>query len=399
MEEQRNESGAAAIDLSVIVPVYNMEKYLARCLDSLATAETLCSGRMEALLINDGSTDASAQILGAYARQYTWMKVYQKENGGLSDVKNYGLARARGAFVTFLDSDDYILPEMYVLMLRAARRGDADVVVCDVEMTYDDAGRNRVWPCTVPVPEAGGRRDGSTQRTGTGSPGSSAGEMAEAAAADARFRALIFMSLMPASWNKVVRRGLYEGLTFPVGKNNEDIAVTPVVLARARRIETVHVPFYKYYQRPGSIQNSVFDERRFVILETAALCLTRLEAECGSGADGTMRGAADGAGVNTAAVVTARIEAVRESLYVHQMLEVALYTIRAQESGRRGELLRAYFSRITQTFPDFWDNAGVRSYSRRNNLPVSLALKKSLRLLREGRYEEVSRYWERCPQF
>ena len=96
--------------VSVIVPVYNVEEYLAGCLDSLA-AQTLSKEEMEVLLINDGSPDGSAAICEQYAAQYPWIRYFRKENEGLSATRNYGLARAEGKYLMFLDSDDTYTPE------------------------------------------------------------------------------------------------------------------------------------------------------------------------------------------------------------------------------------------------------------------------------------------------
>lgn len=96
--------------ISVIVPVYNVEKFLAKCLDSLA-AQTLPKEEMEVLLINDGTPDGSGAICERYAAQYNWIRYFSKENEGLSATRNYGLARAEGKYIIFLDSDDTFTPE------------------------------------------------------------------------------------------------------------------------------------------------------------------------------------------------------------------------------------------------------------------------------------------------
>jgi glycosyltransferase involved in cell wall biosynthesis len=96
--------------VSIIVPVYNVEKYLPACLDSLA-AQTMPKEQMEVLLINDGSPDGSAAIAQRYAAQYGWIRYFSKENEGLSATRNYGIARAKGKYLLFLDSDDSLAPE------------------------------------------------------------------------------------------------------------------------------------------------------------------------------------------------------------------------------------------------------------------------------------------------
>ena len=210
MDYDRND-----IRLSIIIPVYNMELYLKRCLNSVVEALSGLEEIAEVLIIDDGSTDLSEEIIRDYCGKYSYMKQYRKKNGGLSDVKNYGLERAIGAYVIFLDSDDYVDPNMYKTMLNKIEEEEADVAICDIELTYDEFSKNSVHSCTT------------SSRKGT-------------------FAQVIDMPMMPASWNKIVKRELYDGLSFPVGKNNEDIAVTPIVLARASKIIVINQPFYKY---------------------------------------------------------------------------------------------------------------------------------------------------------
>ena len=102
-------------ELSIIIPVYKTEKYLSKCLDSVLKA---IDNRMEVLIINDGSPDHSEEIILRYIEENpNVFQYYKKQNGGLSDVKNYGLTKAKGDFVIFLDSDDYIEPGIYRDML------------------------------------------------------------------------------------------------------------------------------------------------------------------------------------------------------------------------------------------------------------------------------------------
>lgn len=112
--------------ISVIIPVYNMEKYLRRCLDSVLAQDYT---NLEILVVDDGSTDGSWAICQEYARKDARITVIHQENGGLSAARNTGLDRATGAYIAFVDSDDYILPNMYSAMLACKNREDADIPV------------------------------------------------------------------------------------------------------------------------------------------------------------------------------------------------------------------------------------------------------------------------------
>lgn len=113
--------------LSVIVPIYNVESYLAQCLDSILS-QTFTD--FELLLIDDGSTDGSAAICERYAAQDDRIRIFHKENGGLVSARQHGFPPARGEYVTFVDSDDWIDPSMYQKMCSAAKDTGADMVCC-----------------------------------------------------------------------------------------------------------------------------------------------------------------------------------------------------------------------------------------------------------------------------
>jgi len=124
--------------ISVILPVYNVEKYLPRCLDSLA-AQTFAA--FEVIAVNDGTTDGCLQILQEYASKDPRIKVFCKPNGGLSDARNFGLDRVSGQYVAFVDSDDFVHPDYLDTLLRAAQTHNADIACCDY-FFCDESGQS-----------------------------------------------------------------------------------------------------------------------------------------------------------------------------------------------------------------------------------------------------------------
>ena len=330
------------IKLSIIIPIYNTEPFLRKCLNSVVTAVDGIEKIVEVLIINDGSPDNSAVIIEEFCGKYHWMQQFTKTNGGLSDVKNYGLERAHGEYIIFLDSDDYVDPDMYRDMLCVAKEKDADVVVCDIRLTYDDETKNTIWPCAI------------ESRSGA-------------------FAQVMDMSMMPASWNKIVKRELYKGLSFPVGLNNEDVAVTPIVLARAKKIEIIRKPYYNYYQRAGSIQNSQFNEKRFVILKTSQMCIERMSEICAE-----------------------KQEIIKGSVYLHQVLSMAFYPIRYEKFTNRYRLLKIYMRQVNEMFPDIWDNYEVKEFQTWEGLHMQLYRKVSCRLLKYRCYFFTSIFWALC---
>ena len=228
--------------LSVIIPVYNVEKYLRKCLKSIFIDLPI---KTEVIIINDGSPDNSEEIIKEFMLKHKEIRYIKKPNGGLSSVKNVGLREAKGKYVIFLDSDDYVSSNMYSTMLKKIICEDADIVYSDVLMVYEDNSvkyvsmKNFKW--------------------------------------DNQLMQILDGNLMAASWNKMVKRELYNGLTFPEGINNEDVAVSPLLFLRAKKIVHIQSPFYKYLQRTGSIQNSGFNEKRFVVFDTAKICFERIK--------------------------------------------------------------------------------------------------------------------------
>lgn len=123
------------IKVSVIVPIYNVEEYIERCLNSLVH-QTL--KEIEVIVVNDGSPDQSQQIIDRFAEVYPCIKKYSKENGGLSDARNFGMEFGKGEYITFIDSDDYVEKDMLEVMYNKAKANGSDIVECNLRHTYED---------------------------------------------------------------------------------------------------------------------------------------------------------------------------------------------------------------------------------------------------------------------
>ena len=222
--------------------------------------------------------------------------------------------------------------------MNGIMNSSSDAAVCDIKLVYDDK-TERVWPCT------------------------------NSAKTDA-FEAVIDMPMMASSCNKIIRKSLFDGIYFPKGINNEDIAVTPIVLGRTSKIVIINKPYYNYYQRSGSIQNGEFNERRFAILQTARLCID-----------------------NAAVLGKEKQNIIKNSLYAHQILALALYPVREQKFGKRLKLLKEYMRRIHNTFPDFWRNMAVLSYGMYDGRNEKIFKQLSIKLLSHKCYFGVSCFW------
>ena len=230
--------------ISVIIPVYNVERYLKRCLDSvLASAQELLSARpdasVEVLCVNDGSTDSSAAILDGCAGEFRAAagprlscSVVTKPNGGLGSARNAGLDAMTGDYVTFVDSDDYILPHTLATFAAVAEKSGAALVVSSAFLRDDRlAGRAPSAPAPrfriLPAPKIAGRK------------------------------------VQYSAWNKLYRADLFRNRRYPPTVY-EDFPVTTDVFCAAREFALVDAPLYVYCLNAGaaSLIRSPFSERK-----------------------------------------------------------------------------------------------------------------------------------------
>ena len=222
--------------ISIIVPVYGVEAYLSRCLDSL-TAQTIPD--WEAILVDDGSPDRSGAICDAYAAADPRFRVIHRENGGLSAARNTGLAAAAGEWILFLDSDDWIHPRTLELLLSAATQMGADMAMCD--FVHAEAWSEPAEQGAPTVLEMSGRDALLSLYRKVG----------------ARF---------VVAWGKLWRRERLTELCFPEGRIHEDEATTYRLLYPLERLALVEAPLWYYYRNPESITRIAYSEKRLDLL-------------------------------------------------------------------------------------------------------------------------------------
>ncbi len=209
--------------VSVIVPVLNVARLLQRCLDSLL-AQT--HRPLEIIVVNDGSTDGSAEAMLGYARRHPEVQVISQSNRGVGPARNAGLGAANGEYVALVDADDWVEPDFIADMVKLARAGNADVVVGN--FTFDFWGLSIPFPFLPRLPTLTGL------------------EAAELSLHLSRFPVF--------AWNKLYRRDLFppDARPFPA-IYYEDLATTPLVLARASKVVIVRKVYYHYCLRDDSI--------------------------------------------------------------------------------------------------------------------------------------------------
>lgn len=221
--------------ISVIVPVFNMEQYLKRCMASLLNQTYQ---NLEIILVDDGSTDNSPKLCDEYADTDDRVKVIHKTNGGLSDARNAGLLIATGDYIGYVDSDDWIEPQMYQKMYEACKKNNAQIAVCKYANIIQ-----------------GKRIDNGTKLEKV----LTRDELLKIYIAGDE-QCVIYNSV----WSKLFLRNIVENETFPVGHNSEDIMYTTKAFCKVDKAVYIDECFYNYVlDRQGSIMNVKRGERMF----------------------------------------------------------------------------------------------------------------------------------------
>ena len=243
-----------SVSLSVIVPVYNAERYLSECADSVLAAP---EPDIELILVDDGSTDSSAEICGLLASKDERVRVIRKENKGVSLARDAGLAAARGTYVLFLDADDSLIPEAFPDVLRAAREGRYDMTAFAYTSLFPD-GRTEsgLFPDMKEVRADAERKAGTFAEDVC-----AAAQTAEdGVCADMeRVRALLFGTpLLKPCWGKLFRREIAKEVHFPVGVAvGEDYIFVMRFLSRAESACLVNEPLVLYRQTEDGAMRSL----------------------------------------------------------------------------------------------------------------------------------------------
>lgn len=220
--------------LSVIIPVYKVEQYLDRCLESIVNQTYR---NLEIILVDDGSPDSCPEKCDVWAARDDRIKVIHKENGGLSSARNAGLDVMTGELVTFVDSDDFIKPTMYADMLRCLEDTESDIVCCGRIIKSYDLEEEQLTCNSKEVYTS----------------------------AEAMRQLLIKRSMDEAAWDKIYFSKLFENIRFPVGVTNEDIIVILDVIKNSNRVCHAGKAYYYYWKNPHGITKSHYGAMSIVV--------------------------------------------------------------------------------------------------------------------------------------
>ena len=229
--------------ISVIIPVYNVEEYLHYAIESL---EKQTYKNFEIILVNDGSTDDSGKLCDEYSEKYSNVRVFHKENGGLSDARNFGVQKAKGEFITFLDPDDYL--EVYSLELLA---GIQEMYDCDIVSTRVKATELYNVYSNHYLTEENFKNVVIMDR-------------------DVFLEEAFYDKVATVSaCGKLYRKSILE-IPFPKGRIYEDLYIISEHVGKANKIVHTPLQIYNYYKRQGSIVNSKFTSKQYDFFDAIA---------------------------------------------------------------------------------------------------------------------------------
>lgn len=223
--------------ISVIVPIYNVEKYLKRCIDSIINQTYK---NLEIILVDDGSPDDCAYICDQYLKVDDRIKVIHKENGGLSDARNIGIQHSNGEYISFIDSDDFISPNFIETLFTICKETESDIAQCKFIETSDSEFKDE-----FPLDSFKSYSNIEMIKT-------------------------IYSNMYIEStvvWNKLYKKTLFNEILFPKGKNHEDEATTYKLFYYANKITTTDKVLYYYFMSPNSITRSAFNIKRLDFID------------------------------------------------------------------------------------------------------------------------------------
>lgn len=238
--------------LSIVLPVFNVEKYLERCIKSILEGTYK---DLELVIVNDGTKDDSENIIIRYLEKYNNITYIVKENGGLSHARNVGYTYAKGEYIAFFDSDDYIEKDMYEKLMAKVKEYNYDIVVCDLYMEYEQTGKKIYVGSNVEKEYKDVEKDNN----------------------GISIRKEIMENIYIAVHNKIYKKELIEktfenGMPFVNGMYYEDILYTYSILQNIDSISFVNEPLYYYVQRSTSISNN-YDKKLYDIITSVEILI------------------------------------------------------------------------------------------------------------------------------
>lgn len=222
--------------ISIVLPIYNIEKYLPKCMDSL---EKQTYTNLEIIMVDDGSKAECSELCDDYANRDKRIVVYHKENGGLSDARNYGIERANGEYITCIDPDDYVDVDYVQYLYEVLIKYDAKMSICQHRVHYDNGN----------IKDYGASGD-------------------EALSTESCLERMLYHDVIDTSaWAKLYHKDLFRTVRYPKGKLFEDIGTTYALMLQCDKIAVGYQSKYNYIFHSNSIVTSAFKPSKLDMLE------------------------------------------------------------------------------------------------------------------------------------
>lgn len=225
-------------ELSIIVPVYNGEGYIEKCLESILE-QNLPNDQYEIIVIDDGSTDLSSEIADKYQKKYSHVRVIHKRNEGLPQARKTGVLNAEGKYIAFVDVDDWIEKDMYSVLLQAIKKYDVDMVCCNYAMEYEDKRKEQII--------------------------SDSSKLLFFDSYEGMKRMHERKNIYQFAWNKLYKKELFKNITFPTANIiGEDYTITVQLIQNCNRIMQIPNVYYHYLQRNGSMCKNGYTDNHYL---------------------------------------------------------------------------------------------------------------------------------------
>lgn len=216
--------------ISIIIPVYNVEKYVTRCLDSIIKQTY---SKLEIIVVDDGSTDSSGRICDEYKRRDERINVIHKSNGGLSDARNVGIDEACGEYISFVDSDDWVTNDYIDSMYRVLVANACDIVICGSRNVSEEDVREKKTK-----------------------------EKSKVCFNGEAVKQLLYQRISTSAYGKLYKFDLWNDVRFQVGKLYEDVEPVYMVFQKSKKVIMTNKCNYYYFHRPESIVNQKFSIKK-----------------------------------------------------------------------------------------------------------------------------------------
>lgn len=228
--------------ISVIIPVYNVEKYIRRCLDSVVNQTY---SNLDIILVNDGTPDNSGEILEEYAKKDDRIRVFHNDNMGLSGARNFGIEKIKGEYIAFIDSDDFIELTYFEKLYKTLKENDADISVCGFKLYFENKTKNTKNKNILPYKTRILEKEEAIKNIFSYSS-----------------KAIAFT----VAWASLAKKELFDGIRYPLNQILEDVSTTYKLYLKASKIAYYNEPLYYYVQRNGSILNSPFTLKKISMI-------------------------------------------------------------------------------------------------------------------------------------